>query len=691
MNNYLIEIGVEELPARYIEGALNSFKSNMIEFLEENHLGFEDVLSYATPRRLTLIVEGLVDAQEDVHEEVRGPAKKIAYLEDGSINKPLEGFMRGQNITEEDILIKEHKGEEYVFAVIHRKGENTKTLLANHMPELIKSIYFPKNMRWGGKNIRFARPIRWILSLFNDEVISFDFEGIPVGNLTYGHRFLGKNPVSINSIDEYEKKLEENYVILDQNKRRDEIIFQSKHLAKSLGGEIEKDEDLLTELTYIVEYPTAVLGKIKPEYLKLPPIVITTPMREHLRYIPVYDQKGELLPYFITIRNGNDEYIDIVAKGNERVLGARLEDAKFFYEEDLQTPLEDNVEKLDGILFQEKLGTIKDKTSRVKSLSRRIGESLAIGETADEILSRAAEIAKADLVTHMVQEFTELQGTMGKIYALEMDEKEIVAQAIEEQYLPRSAGDALPESTTGTILSIADKLDTIVGLFAIDKIPTGSQDPFGLRRSAIGILRMIENKKWSLSLQELIDASLYIYIDQIGLTFDHMEVKSNILDFFSRRILQMLRDRGISYDIIDSIHIGELDDVLDVFEKAEKLSEFFEEDRKSFVDAAVRVSNLATHYEEGMDINPDLLESSEEKLNEVFYTMTDELDELLIDKKYDEVLEKLDEISPLIHDYFDHTMILTEDEGKKANRLRLLHDINLRIRSILDVHKIVTE
>lgn len=693
MNKYLIEVGVEELPSRYVQGALSSFKNNMVNFLNEENLTYSQVKAYATPRRLSLIVEGLADRQPDIHEEVRGPAKRIAYLEDGTANKPLLGFMKGQGITEEDIIVKKYKDEDYIFANIHKRGKSSQQLLSEHVPQLIKKIYFPRTMRWGGKNIRFARPIRWLASIFNDEVVPFEFEGIPVGNKTNGHRFLGKSGVVIDHVENYEEILEKNYVILDQDKRRDSIVYQANRLAKSLGGELKEDSELLEELTYIVEYPTAVLGNVDNKYLKLPTIVITTPMREHLRYIPVYKEKDELLPYFITIRNGDDRYVDIVAKGNEKVLAARLEDARFFFEEDLKSTLEEKVEELSGIVFQDRLGNMLQKTNRIGQLSKRIGEYLAVGETSQRALKRASYLAKSDLVTNMVQEFTELEGTMGKIYALENGEDELVAQAIEEQYFPRSSGGTLPQSTTGTILSISDKLDTLCGLFAIDKIPTGSQDPFGLRRNVIGILRMIVNKKWTLSMTELIDASLFIYTDQLSLTFDYEKVKNNILEFIQGRIINMLNEEDIRYDIVDAVQISHSDDILSIFNKAIDLNEFFKDDHKSFVEAAVRINNLASHYNEELETkkNEGALEISELELVNKFNENKSEIDGLIKSKDFIEALNLLDELTPVIHEYFDNNMILVDDEEKKANRLSLLHQIDKRMVEIFDAHKIVID
>lgn len=691
-NKYLIEIGVEELPSSYVNNALDSFVENFEKVLEEEKIHYENIDKYATPRRLSIIVNGLADKQEDVFLEIKGPTKKIAYKEDGSINRPLEGFMKSQGATENDLEIRKIKDVEYVFANIHRQGENTKDILSAKLASIIKGIYFPKTMKWGGKNIRFARPIRWVVSLFNEEVLPFEFEGIPVSNTTRGHRFLGQSDIVVPNVDEYQELLRKNYVILDQNERKEEILLQIQRLAKSLGGEIKPDPDLLEELTYIVEYPTAILGNVKEEYLELPAIVITTPMREHLRFSPVYKSDGNLLPYFITIRNGIEEHGDIVSKGNEKVLEARLEDAKFFFRGDREKALEEYVKDLDGIVFQEKLGTMADKTARISVVCQKIGEKLAVGESTLEALKRSSYLSKADLMTNMVQEFTELEGIIGSIYALEDKELPIVSQAIAEQYMPIASGAKLPESTTGTILSIADKLDTLCGLFAIGMIPTGSQDPFGLRRKVIGIIRMIKEKKWILSLNDMIDTSLLSYIDVCGLIFDHEEVKSQIVSFIFGRLENILHEEGIRYDLVDSLSRNAEEDTLGYFQKAKALSDFFSEgDHKMFIEALSRVANIAE--KESLietDISKELLSDAELPLYNSLLEIKANYLKQIGEANYKDALVSLELLTPYIHKYFEDVMILTEDKDLRKNRVKTIQEINELSKIIFDARKIVT-
>ena len=596
--------------------------------------------------------------------------------------------MNSQKITEEDIVIKEVKGTDYVFAHISSIGRDSAEIIKEIIPGLIKDINFPKNMRWGGKNIRFARPIRWVVSLLNDKVVEFDFEGIQVSNITKGHRFLGSSEIKIDKVENYEKLLEDNYVILDQNKRREIIKYESTKIAKSLGGEIHENEDLLEELTYIVEYPTPIKGSIKEKYLSLPKEVVTTTMIDHLRFTPIYSQDGGLLPYFITVRNGTRDYEDIVIAGNEKVLGARLEDAKFFYDDDISKPLEDYVENLNGVLFHDKLGTMLEKEKRDGVVANKIAESLSFADEAIDAIKRVAHLSKADLTTKMVIEFTELQGVIGEIYALKSGEKEIVATAIREQYLPKFAGDKLPESSVGSIFSLADKIDTIAGLFAIGEIPTGSTDPFALRRSAIGVINIIRNNSWKFNLDEAVEASLYEYINDLGLTFNHEEVIANVRDFFLGRIKTMLQDEGIRYDIIDSVLIPE-SEIHNIFDKAKELNEWFKEDRSKFVDAYNRINNLTKNVDL-LEVKEDILvEEAEKDLYMKYLEIDGNFKEALAEEKYMEAMDLLNDLVPSIDKFFDNVMVMAEDDKIRENRLGLINRIEENIQKILKIENIV--
>ena len=543
MNNYLLfEVGVEELPSRFVSSTLDQIKNNLTKMFNENRIQFDDIKTYGTPRRLTFIVENISERQSNLEEEVKGPSKKIALDADGNFTKPALGFMKSKGLKEEDVVFKIVGKDEYIFGTIRQEGKETSEVLKTILPEAVKNVTFPKAMRWGGRNMRFARPIRWMVTLLNDKVFEIDLEGIKSSNVTKGHRFLGQSEFEVNSLEDYLTKLEENFVILDQDKRKELIRKQCIEVANSLGGEVEFDEDLLEEVTHLVEYPTAFYGEFNEDYAKLPKEVVTTPMQQHQRYFPVV-KDGKLLPNFIAVRNGNDYRIDKVKAGNEKVLVARLEDALFFYKEDTKNSLESYTEKLKSVVFQAKLGTVYDKTLRIENLSSNIIDLLNLQQDKEDA-KRAAKLCKSDLVTNMVFEFTELQGIMGREYAKVSGENEAVCEAIFEHYLPRFAGDILPKTNAGIALAIADKLDSIAGFFAIGIQPTGSQDPYALRRQALGVLNILMDSKIDIDLKELVKLSLDNYSN---LEFNKEEVINSIMEFFKERIKNLFRYSFSSY------------------------------------------------------------------------------------------------------------------------------------------------
>lgn len=689
--NYLLEIGVEEIPARFVADTITQMKNNAIELLNNERVKYTEVKIFTTPRRLTLLVSGLEDTNTSIEEKVKGPSKKISYDDKGNPTKALLGFMRGQGIEIESISIETLNDEEYVYANVVRKGKTIEDIFSSNMCDYIKNINFPKTMRWGGKNIRFARPIRWIVSLLDDVVIPFNLEGIEASNITRGHRFLGKSDILIDNVVNYSKLLKNNYVIVDQKERKEIIKYGSERLVKEKGGTIQQDDELLDEITNIVEYPTPIIGRIKDEYLKLPIDVVTTPMKEHLRYFPVVDDKKRLLPYFITVRNGDDKNTDIVVKGNEKVLGARLEDAKFFYKDDIKVPLENYVEKLKDITFQEKLGTVYDKTKRIQKLAGKIGDYLEVGEETEKNINRASYLSKADLVTKMVSEFTELQGKMGMEYAKYSGENEIVSLAIFEQYLPRYSGDQLPSTTSGAILSIADKFDTIAGLFAIGIQPTGSQDPFALRRNALGIINIIIDKKLNLSLGDLIEFALYIYVEENGLAFDYNKVKSEMMDFFIGRVKNMFLDMNIRHDIIDAVINTNTDDIYDMKIRANKLNDWLKKDGlQEILLAFNRVSTLAVKTNSN-EVKRDLLTEDEISLYDSYNNIEDKVLALIDKKEYDRALDLLTTLKEPIYNFFEKVMVMVDDEALKKNRLGLLRKIYDIMMKVCDLSQVINK
>ena len=686
MNNYLLlEIGVEELPSRFGQTTLDQIENNLSKLLKEERINFDNIEKYATPRRLTFVIKNLADKATDLEEEVKGPAKKIAVDADGNFTKPALGFMKSKGLDPENVYFKQLGNAEYLFGTIKQEGKHTSEVLKTIVPEAIKNVTFPKAMRWGGKNMRFARPIRWMVALLNNEVLDIDLEGIKSSNITRGHRFLGEKEFEVNSVEEYFEKLDKNFVILDQHKRKEMIRKQAVEVAKSLGGEVELDEDLLEEITFLVEYPTAFYGEFDEEYVKLPKEVVTTPMKEHQRYFPVL-KDGKLLPNFIAVRNGDSNRIDLVKAGNEKVLRARLADALFFYHEDTKKPLESFVDKLQTVVFQAKLGTVYDKTLRIEKLSQVILNELNMTESKENTL-RAAKLCKADLVTNMVFEFTELQGIMGRDYAQVSGENEEVCQGIFEHYLPRFAGDILPETNTGIALSIADKLDSIAGFFAIGIKPSGSQAPYALRRQALGVLSILLDRKLSVNLNNLINAALDNYSN---LEFNKEEVASQIVEFFVERVKNLFKDLGIRYDVIDAVLNNNLDDISDIHTRALELNRWLQKDELvEMLTAFNRVSTLAEKATTDI-VKEDLLkEDAEIKLYNGFKEIKSNVESLLLDKKYNEALDAFATLRPLVDNLFDNVMVMDKDEAIKENRLGLLKQIYSTMLTICDLSKIV--
>lgn len=686
MKNYLLfEIGVEELPARYVNSAMDQLKTNIVKSFNENRITFDEVNVYSTPRRLTVIVNNICEKQSDLEEEVKGPAKRIAVDAEGNYTKPLLGFMKSKGIKEEDLYFKQVGKEEYAFGKIKQDGQLTSEVLKSILPEAIKSMTFPKAMRWGGKNMRFIRPIRWMVCILNDSVLDIELEGIVSSNTTKGHRFLGESEFEVNTLNEYLTKLEENFVILNQDKRKELIKKQCDDVAKSLGGEIEFDEELLEEVTHLVEYPTAFYGEFDEDYAKLPKEVVITPMKQHQRYFPVL-KDGKLLPNFIAVRNGDSHRIDNVKKGNEKVLEARLADALFFYKEDTKKSLESYIEKLKTVVFQAKLGTVYDKSLRIEKLANDILEKLNETDIKEDTL-RAAKLCKADLVTGMVFEFTELQGVMGREYAKVSGENENVAEAIFEHYLPRFAGDILPATKSGIVLSIADKLDSIAGFFAIGIQPTGSQDPYALRRQALGIINILMDNNLDISLRELVSLTLdnYSFIE-----FDKDEVLNQIMEFFKDRIKNLFRDLGIRYDVIDAILSSNIDDIADMYARAKALNSWI--DKGELVEMLTAFNRVATLAEkaETNEVNINLMrEEAEFNLYQQFQEISSNVEHLLANKEYTKALDAFASLRPAIDNMFDSVMIMDKDEAIKNNRLAILKQIYDIMLNICDLSKIV--
>ena len=680
----LFEIGTEEIPARFIAKTKADMKGYLEKTLKELHIEYKSIELKCTPRRFVVVIDELAENQATVEEELKGPAKKIAFDENNNPSKALLGFLKGKDISPEEVYFKTVGKDEYAHIKLTKEGQAVKGLLKDIFEGMIKSTTFPKSMRWGGKNIRFVRPIRYFVCLMDEEVIDFEIEGIKTGNITKGHRFLGSSEIVINTPDEYEAKLKENFVILDDEQRKALILEQCKAVADSLGGTLMMDEDLLEEVNYIVEYPTAFYGEFEKSYLSLPKEAIITPMKEHQRYFPVLGADGKLLNKFITVRNGDSYAIDNVKRGNEKVLDARLSDALFFYHEDTKKPLEAYVERLDTIVFQQKLGTILDKTKRIQNLSEKIAKALAL--TLPN-LDRAAYLSKADLTTAMVFEFTELQGIMGRYYANLSNEPSEVAEAIYEHYLPRFAGDELPSTNEGIILALSDRLDSVAGFFAIGIQPTGSQDPYALRRQALGILNIMMEKKLDVRLFDLLDLALENFDFE---DMDKQSVKSDLMSFFELRLKNLFTDMGIRYDVVDAIINIEDSNPFDLLIRAKDLDAWVKNNSVTeALQTFSRISNISKEAIAGKVDEALFAHDSEAKLNTAYNSIKAEVEAMLARREYVKALELLISIKDSVDAFFDSVMIMDENMDIRSNRLAMLSNIRTTMESVADLSKIV--
>jgi len=690
--DYLLEIGVEEMPARFLEPALAELKDNAAAFFKEQRLPYKRLAAYGTPRRITLYVVGLAVDQQSLEMEVKGPAVKVAYKPDGSPTRAAEGFARSQGVAVEDLLRKPVGHVEYVFAVKREQGRPALEVLPQAGVSLISGLHFPKPMRWGELDVRFARPIRWIVSLFGPDIVDFEFAGLKAGRLTYGHRFLTREAVTLMSPQEYLEKMRSNYVLVDSAERKKTIWQQVQEQAEAAGGRVEEDEELLSEVNNLVEFPTALVGEFSREYLRLPKEVLVTPMREHQRYFPVIGAEGSLLPKFIAVRNGISEHLDIVRAGNEKVLRARLADADFFYQEDLKTALADKVPSLKKVVFHETLGSIYDKVVRIGELSGSLAVAMGASEKEQNDTLRAAYLAKADLVTNMVFEFTELQGTMGREYAERSGEEQPVATAIFEHYLPRFAGDQLPVTLPGKILSIADKADNIVGCFAIGIQPSGSQDPYALRRQALGISHILLEGGFDLSLEKLVETAYRGYEGKVQLKLGLTKVKEDVAEFFRQRLRGIFADKGYAYDTIEAVFAAGFDNFSETLLRLQALHNFRQAPAfGNLLTAFIRANNLSKNAD-ARPVDPDLLEdASERQLYESLLVIKQKVNSFQAKQDYQAVLGAIATMQEPLDSFFNSVMVMVEDEKVRANRLALLAGLAVLVKQVADLGKIVID
>lgn len=721
MEKLLFEIGTEEIPAKFMPGILAQLKELAEKKMDELRIPYEAVKVYGTPRRMTFIADGVAEHQADSTIEAKGPSVKIAF-KDGEATKAAQGFARGQGVDVEDLEVR----GEYVYAVKHLAGQEVEDLLPGLLHDILTSLSFPKTMRWADHDFRFVRPIRWLVALFGDDVIPVEITGVKSGKFSRGHRFLRpalvegakaveslddakellekavsavKNTVSsavnktpgaveIPCAEAYEEILKDNFVMVDQDARRELIRQQVIDLAIEEGGHAEIDEDLLEEVNYLVEWPTALCGSFEERFLPLPKECIITPMREHQRYFPVLKEDGSLLNKFITVRNGGKEHLDVVAHGNERVLRARLSDAEFFFNEDRKQPLEARLAKLTTVSFQEGLGNMNDKSQRLVKAADMIAFGLN-SKVDREKLARTALLCKTDLVTGMVVEFTELQGVMGREYALLDGEAPEVAKGIYEHYLPRFAGDELPATDIGRIVGIADKLDNIVATFSRGLAPTGSQDPYALRRQALGIINILIDGNYHVSMVKLIAGVAYLLNIPAEKT---KEVIMPVMDFFKQRLKNMLLDQGIRYDVVDAVLADDRnDDIADLAARAQALNAFVAtEEAPALIQAATRVANLCKKIEQETAINTNLFQNpAEGELHKAVTELNNEMLLATVQFNYAAVLQTACKLVAPVNKFFDDVMVMDNDEQIKNNRLALLAAVKDITHAVGDLSAIV--
>jgi glycyl-tRNA synthetase beta chain len=687
MRDFLLEIGTEEIPARFLPGALVELAEKAEAFLAGERLGYNAVSTYGTPRRLLLFVTGIPAKQKALVREIKGPACRAAFDDAGQPTAAAAGFARSQGVDVGSLVVRRTGKTEYVFALKEEPGRPAPAVLADLCPRLITGLSFPKPMRWGDKELRFIRPIRWLTALYGNDVIDFAVDGLKSGRASRGHRFLAAGAFNIKDPAEYFARLAAGFVIVDPAERRRIIWEQIEHLAAAEKGFVQKDEELLDEVVNMVEYPTAFSGGFPAQYLDLPAAVLITAMREYQRYFPVHEKHGRLLPRFIAVHNSTPKHTAVIAAGNEKVLKARLADASFFYREDLSTPLACRVDGLKKVVFQEELGTLYDKTKRIENLVQYLGSLLKIGAKDQVAVYRAASLAKTDLLTNMVYEFPELQGVMGREYALKDGESKAVAEALYEQYLPRFAGDALPKTLPGRLLSIADKIDNLVGCFGMGLAPTGSQDPYALRRQALGICHIILDGRLLLSMTGLIAKAQAEYKGR--LKQDDRAVRGELLEFFYQRLRAVFGEQAIRPDVTEAVLAAGADDLHAARLRAEALQDFVS--TPSFEDVHTAYTRAANLSRGAPDSGPDpacFTDPAEQRLFEAVTALRRDTAPGLKKGDYRGVLQALSALRGPVDAFFDAVLVMDDNRTLRENRLALLRATAELVRGVADLGKV---
>lgn len=680
----LLEIGTEEIPAGFVPKALEYLDETIRKELSAARIEFSEVRVLGTPRRLALVVKGLPSLQPDAEITAMGPSKKAAFDAAGNPTKAAEGFARGQGVAVSDLKVVDTDKGEYLAITKKETGRPVHELLAEMLPRLVSSIPFKKSMRWADLEIRFARPVHWIVALFDGSVVPFSFGPVQSGNISRGHRFMANQQFPVRDFAHYLEECERHFVIVDQERRKEIIRRETHRVAKSAGGHLLPDEALLEEVTYLVEYPSVIFGTIPEEFLVVPKEVLITSMRSHQRYFSVVDEHGRLLPPFITVPNTVAEDPSVVVKGNERVLRARLSDARFFFDEDRKVRLESRVENLKSVVYQQKLGTSFEKMERFRAIAEHLSDLLC--PSIKPLASRAAFLCKADLVSGMVCEFPEVQGVMGREYALHDGEDPAVAQAIAEHYMPTQAGGELPSSDVGAFVSIADKLDTICGCFGVGLIPTGAADPYALRRATIGIISIIMAKGYTLSLPALIDTSLDLLAAK--LTRPKEEVRADLIEFFKGRFKNLMGNDHAP-DLVEAAVSAGFENIADTAARVRALDLFRQRDDYQALTATFkRVCNIV---KDGIDAAVDSSLFSDEAESALYNAFKDAKGKVDSESEKGAYLEALVEVASIktsVDAFFDSVMVMAEDEAVRRNRLALLTGISGLFAKLADFTKL---
>lgn len=684
----LLEIGVEEIPSAYMVQTLENLRNLAEKSMQESRLSHGEIKTLGTPRRLVLLVRQMAAMQSDAVIQNRGPRKSAAFDQSGNPTKAGQGFARSQGLDISELTTLEVDGVEYVAAVRREIGKSATEILPQLLADIIQAIPFPRSMRWGYYQTRFARPIRWLLCLLGSEVVPVTVENINSGRVTYGHRFLSQGTLEVKDTADYFAQLEASFVVLDQQRRSDLIWQQVQEVAAQMGGTPMENAALLEEVNFLVEYPTAFFGAFSPAYLDVPPEVLTTSMIEHQRYFPVFDKEGRLLPGFIGVRNGTDFDLETVIAGNQRVLKARLEDALFFWREDTKKPLEEFVPGLKNVMFHERLGSVLDKVGRLKALAEFCGSETKLSSAPK--LARAAYLCKADLLSSMVYEFPELQGVMGRYYAVVGKEENEVADAILEHYLPRFAGDRIPSSETGMAVSLAEKIDNLVAFFALNIKPTGSQDPYALRRQAIGVVNIIIEAGLKLDLPRLIKQA-YQGFNTVKLENSCEQTKAELMDFIIQRMRGVLLEKGCSYDVIDTVLAVPNPDLHDIWARVNIIQTAKGE---SYFNNLMVVFNRANNLSRKADPTAavdysSLIDDSEKVLYQELQQVSADFKNALEKGRYESAMQLIAELRPAVDGFFEAVMVMVDDDRLRQARLGLLGEIARMCQQVGDFTKIV--